>query len=148
VHYALPYFTEGSERELQFRPEDRPAIERVVAQLLAWKRERPELIENSEIGLRAIPDWLLLGPAMRVPCDKYRMVWVGADGTVQLCYVTFRLGNLHEHRLRELLYTEAHRCAARDAFALKCPNCHCGYDERTRKHWPSRRRYAADGGTG
>jgi cyclic pyranopterin phosphate synthase len=30
VHYSLPYFTEGAERELQFTPEDRPRIERVV----------------------------------------------------------------------------------------------------------------------
>jgi hypothetical protein len=70
------------------------------------------MIENSEIGLRAIPDWLLRGADMRVPCDKYRMVWIGADGTVQLCYVTFHLGNLHQHRLRELLYTETHEQAA------------------------------------
>jgi MoaA/NifB/PqqE/SkfB family radical SAM enzyme len=141
VHYSLPYFTEGADRQLAFAAADRPAIERVVERLLQCKSEEPELVENSEIGLRSIPDWLLRGAAMRVPCDKYRMVWVGADGTVQLCYVTFRLGNLHEHRLRELLYTEAHHCAARDAFALKCPNCHCGYDERTRKHLPTRLAY-------
>lgn len=141
VHYSLPYFTEGKDKELQFQPEDRPQIDGVVEQLLAWKRERPERIENSEIGLRAIPDWLLQGAKMRVPCDKYRMVWVGADGTVQLCYVTFKLGNLHQNRLRDLLYTDAHEQAARDAFALRCPNCHCGFDERTRKHWPSRRKY-------
>jgi MoaA/NifB/PqqE/SkfB family radical SAM enzyme len=144
VHYSLPYFTEGPEKELQFTPADRPAIVDAVAQLLAWKRLHPDLLENSEIGLRSIPDWLLLGERMKVPCDKYRMVWVGADGTVQLCYVTFKLGNLHEHRLRELLYTEAHTKAARDAFALRCPNCHCGFDDRTKKHWPSRRKYAAD----
>jgi hypothetical protein len=34
------------------------------------------------------------------------------------------------------------KAAARDAFALRCPNCHCGYDERTRKHLPTRRAYA------
>lgn len=141
VHYSLPYFTEGPERELQFRPEDRPAIERLVAQLAAWKRERPDLIETSDLALRAIPDWLLRGAAMKVPCDKYRMLWIGADGTVQLCYVTFRLGNLNETRLADLVGTPAHAQAARDAFALRCPNCHCGYDERTRKHLPSRRAY-------
>lgn len=143
VHYSLPYFTEGPERELQFRPEDRPAIERVVERLLAYKRERPDLVETSEIALRAIPDWLLRGAEMKVPCDKYRMLWIGADGTVQLCYVTFKLGNLHDTRLRALIGTPAHAQAARDAFALRCPNCHCGYDERTRKHLPSRRAYRA-----
>lgn len=141
VHYSLPYFTEGPERELQFRPEDRPAIERLVAQLAAWKRERPDLIETSDLALRAIPDWLLRGAEMKVPCDKYRMLWIGADGTVQLCYVTFKLGNLNETRLADLVGTPAHAQAARDAFALRCPNCHCGYDERTRKHLPSRRAY-------
>ncbi|MCB9878894.1 MAG: radical SAM protein [Planctomycetes bacterium] len=143
LHYSLPYFTEGPERELQFRPEDRPAIERIVEMLLACKKERPDLVETSEVALRAIPDWLLRGADMRVPCDKYRMLWIGADGTVQLCYVTFELGNLKEHRLRDLIGTEAHTRAARDAFALRCPNCHCGYDERTRKHWPTRRAYSS-----
>jgi cyclic pyranopterin phosphate synthase len=91
--------------------------------------------------MRAIPDWLLRGPAMRVPCDRYRLIWIGANGVVQLCYVTFELGNLHEHRLREILFTEAHEQASRDAFQLKCPNCHCAYDGRTRMHAPSRRLY-------
>ncbi|MFK7739658.1 MAG: radical SAM/SPASM domain-containing protein [Planctomycetota bacterium] len=144
VHYSLPYFTEGPEKELQFRAEDRPQIDAVVAELLRIRREEPHRIDTSDIGLRAIPDWLLKGPDMKVPCDKYRMVWIGADGTVQLCYVTYRLGNLNEQRLRELLYTDTHHAAARDAFRLTCPNCHCGYDDRTRKHLPSRRRYAGD----
>jgi cyclic pyranopterin phosphate synthase len=143
VHYSLPYFTEGPDRCLQFRDGDRPQIEAVVAELLALKREHPDLLQQSELALRSIPDWLLLRERMRVPCDKYEMVWVGADGTVQLCYVTFRLGNLHERRLRDLLYTQAHACAARDAFALRCPNCHCGYDTRVARHLPSRRRFAA-----
>ena len=143
VHYSLPYFSEGPDRCLQFRAEDRPRIDAVVAELVAAKHANPELIEQSELALRSIPDWLLLRERMRVPCDKYEMVWVGADGTVQLCYVTFRLGNLHERRLRDLLYTHAHACAARAAFALRCPNFHCGYDTRVARHLPSRRRYAA-----
>lgn len=142
IHYSLPYFTEGRDKELQFTREDRPAIEEVVNHLLWVKAREPGLIENTEIGIRAIPDWLLRGAQMRVPCDKYRMVWIGADGTVQLCYVTFHLGNLHEHRLADLLYTEAHAAAAQAAFRLDCPNCHCGFDERTRKHLPSRSRYS------
>lgn len=143
VHYSLPYFSEGDGRRLQFRPEDRPALEHVAARLLAVKREEPWLLEHSEIGLRSIPDWLLRGRDMRVPCDKYEMLWIGADGTVQLCYVTFRLGNLHETRLRDVLGSPAHAQAARAAFRLACPNCHCGYDSRTQKHWASRRRYGS-----
>ena len=143
IHYSLPYFTEGPDRELQFCPNDAVAIRNVVNELLRLKREFPGLIVHSEMGLRSIPDWLIKGPDMKVPCDKYQMIWIGADGTVQLCYVTFALGNLHQHRLADLLYSEAHRSAARDCFALKCPNCHCGYDSRVQKHIPSRRLYGA-----
>lgn len=143
IHYSLPCFTEGPERMLQFRPEDRGMIEEVVAELIRLKRARPEMFDQSPEGLRSIPDWLLKGPAMRVPCDKYQMIWVGADGTVQLCYVTFRLGSLHEQRLRDLLFTPAHEQAARDAFVVRCPNCHCGYDCRIRKHASSHRRYTS-----
>jgi molybdenum cofactor biosynthesis enzyme MoaA len=142
IHYSLPYFSEGPERELQFRPEDRSRIEAVVSELVRLQRANPALFNHSEVGLRSITDWLLKGPEMRVPCDKYNMIWVGADGTVQLCYVTFRLGNLHEKRLSEMLFTDAHKRAARGAFSLACPNCHCGYDTRIQKHAPSRSLYS------
>ena len=142
IHYSLPYFTEGPDHMLQFRPEHRPLIEEAVAELIRLKRLRPELIQQSEMALRSIPDWLLKGPDMKVPCERYRLLWIGADGTVQMCYVTFKLGNLHDNRLSELLFTEAHRRAARDAFALRCPNCHCSYHDRIRIHVPSRLKYS------
>jgi MoaA/NifB/PqqE/SkfB family radical SAM enzyme len=142
VHYSLPYFTEGPDKELQFRPEDEPAIRTVVVELLKLKKQRPELIQQSELALRSVPDWLLRGPNMKVPCDRYKLLWVGPDGTVQMCYVTFKLGNLHEKRLREMLFTAEHRQAARDAYQLNCPNCHCSYHSRTELHPPSRMKYA------
>lgn len=143
VHYSLPYFTSGLDQEIQFRPEDRARLVSLAEDLVRLKREDPARIPESEMSLRSIPDWLLRGPDMRVPCDVAKMIWVGANGVVQLCYVTFPLGNLHECRLRDLLYTPEHRCAARDAFQLKCPNCHCERDERIRKHLASRRLYGA-----
>jgi cyclic pyranopterin phosphate synthase len=142
IHYSLPYFTEGPDRELQFRAEDRAAIEEVVAELLRLKQLRPEILGQSLMALRSIPDWLLKGPAMKVPCDRYRLLWVGANGVVQMCYVTFELGNLHKNRLSEMLFSQAHRQAARDAFQLKCPNCHCNYHKRIESHLPSRLRYS------
>jgi len=145
IHYSLPYFLQDHEdgaRELQFRPEDRPAIERVVAELLRLKAVDPGLVPQPAIALRSIPDWLMNRAAMRVPCDAYRLIWVGPDGSVQLCYVTFKLGNLHDTRLSELVFTPTHKKAARDAFAVNCPNCHCGYDKRVLAHGPSRRLYS------
>ena len=142
IHYSLPYFTEGPDRELQFTAADRPAIERVTSELLVLQRADPDRIRHSPEGIRAMPDWLVLGPAMRVPCTANEMMWVGPDGTVQMCYVTFPLGNLHETRFREMVFTAAHRAAARDAFALKCPNCHCSADKRVSRHAPTRQRYA------
>jgi cyclic pyranopterin phosphate synthase len=141
IHYSLPYFTEGPDRMLQFSPEDEPAIRRVADDILRRKRETPGLFTQSLTGLASIPDWLLKGPDMRVPCDAHNMIWVGADGTVQMCYVTFRLGNLHEQRLRDMLFTATHREAARDALAVNCPNCHCKYDRRVEKHAPLAKAY-------
>jgi molybdenum cofactor biosynthesis enzyme MoaA len=142
VHYSLPYFSEGPDRMLQFRPEDEPAIRDITAAILELKQAEADRINLSEPGIRSIPEWLLEGPDMRVPCDAYQMLWVGPDGTVQLCYVTFRLGNLKEQRLSEMLFNATHRKAARDAFALNCPNCHCHYDRRVSKHAPTHQRYA------
>lgn len=134
IHYSLPYFSEGQNRELQFRPEDRPAVEALAAELLRLKNLRPDLLTQSSVGLRSIPDWVIKGPAMRVPCDFRETIWIGADGTVQLCYVTFRLGSLHQARLRDMLFGQDHKRAARDSFLLRCPNCHCNYDRRVQKH--------------
>lgn len=142
IHYSLPYFTEGPERCLQFRPEDRPTVEALVEEILKVKARYPEMIRHTPEGIRSMPDWLFLGPAMRVPCNARQMIWVGPDGTVQLCYVTFRLGSLHEQRLRDMLYTPAHEDAARRAFALDCPNCHCGAGDRILRDAASVRRYA------
>ncbi len=141
VHYSLPYFQEGPERELQFREGDRPLIEPVVEELLRLKAAHPHRLAHTPEGLRSIPDWLVLGPDMKVPCTAYDMMWVGADGSVQMCYVTFPLGNVHETRFKDLLFTQEHRCAARDALALRCPNCHCSSNERVMRHAPTRRRY-------
>ncbi|MGZ9225442.1 MAG: radical SAM/SPASM domain-containing protein [Anaerolineales bacterium] len=141
IHYSLPYFTGIENEELQFCSDDRPLLEEMTADLLRFQEKRPDLFLNSRAGLRSIPDWLLKGPGMRVPCTAYRLIWIGADGTVQLCYVTFKLGNLHEKRLREMLFTPGHAKAAQDAFQLNCPNCHCGYDARVLRHGPTRRLY-------
>ena len=90
------------------------------------------------MSIRAIPEWALRGPAMRVPCDMYDFLWIGADGCVQLCYAAFPLGNINEKPLREIAYRAPHIQAAQDAFHLRCPNCHCEREARIRKHLPSR----------
>ena len=142
IHYSLPYFTKGDEVELQFDVVDRPKIEEVVNEILSLQLEFPKLFVNSRAGIKSIPDWLIRGREMRVPCTETTLLWVGADGTVQMCYVTFKLGNLHEKRLSEILYTPEHRKAARDCVSLNCPNCHCSYDHRINQHIPSRHLYA------
>jgi cyclic pyranopterin phosphate synthase len=144
VHYSLPYFQEGPERELQFRPEDKPAVDAVINHLLRIKMENPKLLTESPTAIAAFADWALKQEEMRVPCDARKLLWVGADGSVMLCYVTFPLGNLHEKRLSEILYGEAHHEAARDAFQLNCPNCHCEAASRVEKHAPSFRKYARE----
>ena len=142
IHYSLPYFTKGDEIELQFDAFDRPNIQEVVDEILRLQLEFPDMFVNSRSGLKSIPDWLIRGREMRVPCTETTLIWIGADGTVQMCYVTFKLGNLHEKRLSELLYTPEHRQAARDCVSLSCPNCHCSYDHRINQHLPTRRLYA------
>ena len=143
IHYSLPYFTDGQEGNLQLGPEDKSAIRSLVAELSRLKREYPTQVRESLASIHSIPDWLLKRADMRVPCDVRNLLWVGADGTVQLCYVTFRLGNIRERRLSEMLFTAKHREAAKSAFRLNCPNCHCERDGRIQKHLPSRLRYAA-----
>lgn len=143
VHYSLPYFTDGTEGGLNFSPDDAGALEAFTRELSRLKQEHPGRVRESLASIHSIPDWLLKGPDMRVPCDVKNLLWIGADGTVQLCYVTFKLGNIRERRLRDMLFTAEHAAAARDAFKLKCPNCHCERDGRIQKHLASRLHYAS-----
>jgi hypothetical protein len=80
---------------------------------------------------------------MRVPCDAYENLWIGANGIVQLCDTAFPLGNLGKNPLKEILYAHAHRRAARDAFLLNCPNCMCNGESRIQKHAASTRLYGS-----
>ena len=142
VHYSLPYFTEGADRELQFKASDAGRINRFVSRLEKLKQTRPDLYAEPTASIRSIPDWLLKGSDMRVPCDAYNMIWIGADGSVRLCFVTFPLGNLYQSSLGEMLFRRDHERACQDAVKLKCPNCHCGRDTRISKHLPSLLRYS------
>jgi MoaA/NifB/PqqE/SkfB family radical SAM enzyme len=142
VHYSLPYFTEGPDRFLQFTPADAERIEVFVRHLEVLRNHRPDVYSEPIASIRSIPDWLLKGSEMRVPCDAYNMIWIGADGSVRLCFVTFPLGNLNDKPLREILFTEAHKRACIGAVNLECPNCHCCRDTRVAKHLPSAIRYA------
>jgi cyclic pyranopterin phosphate synthase len=146
IHYSLPYFTEGPEKCLQFVDADLPAIIGLVEELVRLKQSDPKRARDSLASIRSIPDWLLKRSEMRVPCDAYNLLWVGADGTVQMCYVTFRLGNIHDTRLRDIMFGLEHRRAAKDAFKLNCPNCHCERDSRVQKHLPSLLKYSSKTG--
>lgn len=142
VSYSLPFFTTGPDDSFQFTLDDMPALRPVVARLEALKLSEPKRLAHSVEFLRSIPDWLIKRAEMRVPCDAYDLIWIGADGSVQLCDVTFKLGNVREHRLRDILFGPEHKAAARDAFLLKCPNCMCKVETRIQKHAPSMRRYS------
>jgi len=52
---------------------------------------RAPLHGESRTSIRSIPDSLLKGPDMRAPCDT---IWIGADGSVRLCWVILPAGTL------------------------------------------------------
>jgi cyclic pyranopterin phosphate synthase len=142
--YSIPFFTSGPNDELAFTHSDEPNLRAFVDRVLELRRSAPERFPHSEPFLRSIPDWVMKKADMRIPCDAYRFLWVGPDGSVQLCDTSFPLGNVKERRLRDIVFGKEHRCAARDAFLLKCPNCTCQVEDRIRKHGPSWRRYSKE----
>ena len=142
VSYNVPFFDQNCDLEMQFRNSDQPILNLMTEDFLRFKDERPDRFAHSREFIRSVPDWLLKQAAMRIPCDAYLDLWIGADGTVQLCDTAFTLGNLHEGALSSFLFTEPHRKAARDAFQLNCPNCICHVEHRIQKHAPSVKRYA------
>jgi MoaA/NifB/PqqE/SkfB family radical SAM enzyme len=142
LSYSLDFFTYGPNEELKCSESDRGSLEAVSKMLVELKDVYPHRLSQSRAMLRAIPDLVLAGPKSRIPCDAYDSVWVGADGTVQLCDAAFGLGNVKKQRLQSILFGDAHRQACQDAFQLKCVNCHCKMDGRILKHAESMRKYA------
>ena len=142
VSETIPFFANPG-RDLHFEPEHESALREVSAALVRLKADHPGRLPQSAETLRALPDLLLRPREARVPCDAYELVWIGADGSIQLCDTAFPLGNLHATRLRDVLFGPAHCAAARAGFRLQCPACHCKIDSRIRRHGPSRRRWSA-----
>lgn len=141
LSYSLEFFTNGPNNELQFTTEDRAIVDEVGTTLLRLKDNYPDRFPQSRPMIRAIPDMLMEGPKSRIPCDAYDSLWVGADGTVQICDTAFKLGNAKDQRLRDILFGDAHREACRNAFLLNCVNCHCKMDSRILKHAASMKKY-------
>jgi cyclic pyranopterin phosphate synthase len=141
VHYDFPYFCDGSEQELQIYEEDLPNIKATVNKLISIKNAAPEMLQNTLIGLNAIPDWLIKKGDMKVPCYMYDDLWVGPNGMVQVCQKSHDLGNINETRLKDILNSDLHKQAAKDCFTLQCSNCHVRFDSRTRNHLSSRAKY-------
>lgn len=140
ISKTIPFFRAPGD-DLSIGEDLRAELSAVAAALERCKDGRPDRVVPSRTFLRALPSLLLDDAAASIPCDAYELIWVGADGSVQLCDVSFPLGNLKSNRLRDLLFTETHCQAARDGFALKCPTCMCKIDSRMRRHSASVRRH-------
>ncbi|HEU4418891.1 MAG TPA: radical SAM protein [Planctomycetota bacterium] len=140
VSRTIPFFRVPGD-ELSIPEEMRPELLAVAAEFERLKTLRPDRVVPSRTFLRMLPALLLEDAASTIPCDAYELLWVGADGTVQLCDTAFPLGSLKEKRLRDILFTEKHCRAARDGFALKCPTCMCKIDSRIRRHRASVRQH-------
>jgi MoaA/NifB/PqqE/SkfB family radical SAM enzyme len=142
VNSTVPFFSTLRSQEVELREERRSDIVAVTRELLRLKECDPSRVLHSSEFLRSIPDWLLAPDKMDVPCDAYQTVWIGADGTVQICDTALKIGNILEHPLREILFSDMHNKAARDGFCLNCPKCLCKIETRIQKHARSVRVYA------
>jgi cyclic pyranopterin phosphate synthase len=139
VHSKLPYFTLGPNECLRIR--DGSRVGPVVTRLVQLRQSGDVVYGESKSSILSIPDWIRHDTSMEIPCDMYDHLWIGPDGSVQLCYASFPLGNIYEARLAELVYTKTHVESCRAAFQLKCPRCHCNRPTRIVRHMPSVYRY-------
>lgn len=138
---ALPYFVDGPDGCLKLSRSRPEALSEVVAELVRLRQKYPERYSETLAGIRSIPDWVYNKKRFDVPCDMYKHLWIGPDGSVKLCYSDFPLGNIHAKRLRDLVYTEEHRQAAQAAFRLQCSGCNCNRVTRDAHDWKTQVRY-------
>ncbi len=141
IHYDFPYSTDGENHELQLYEEDREQIELLIDKLITHKKKHPSLMLNTLVGLKSIPDWLILKENMKVPCSMYSNIWVGPNGEVKVCQKNIELGNLENQRFVDIINTEDHTKAIRTCFKLDCSNCQVRFDYRTRYFIKTRIKY-------
>ena len=141
IHYDFPYFSEGENCELQLYEKDRPIIEDIVKEVIDFKKMHPNLITNSLVGLKSIPDWLIKKGEMKIPCYMYDNIWIGPNGVVRVCQKNIDLGNVHNSRFKHIVYTDLHNTSVQNCFELNCTNCHVGWDKRTSQYPASRKKY-------
>ena len=141
INSVVPFFNPSLTANIEISEAHRPELLALTDELLRFKESEPARVLHSLEFLRSIPDWLLKPSEMKVPCDAYQTVWVGADGYVQICDTALQIGNIRHQRLRDILFTDVHKKAARDGFCLNCPQCLCKIETRIQKHAPSMRRY-------
>ena len=142
VHYDFPYFTNGIKESIQLYEEDLPMIEKIRDKFIAFKKEYPELISSSFVGLNAMSDWLIKKETIDIPCYRYDYLWVAANGEVRVCQKAALLGNVNEKRLIDILNTKEHIQSTRDCFDLQCTGCHVDWDKRTVSTPKSRKQYS------
>lgn len=138
---SLPYFVDGPDGCLKLSRSKPEALAEVVAELVKLRQGCPERYSESLTSIRSIPDWVYNKRRFEVPCDMYKHLWIGPDGSVKLCYSDFPLGSIHSTRLRNLVYSGEHREAAQAAFKLQCSGCNCNRDTRTARDLKSQIRY-------
>ena len=88
LHYSLPYFTDGIEADLHFRPADSAALGELVTELVRLKQSYPGRICESLASINSIPDWLLRGLACA--CRVTRGSSSGRVPTALCSYATSR----------------------------------------------------------
>lgn len=138
---SLPYFIDGPDGCLKLSRTKPEALLAVVAELIKLRRDHPGRYSETLASIRSIPEWVYSRKEIDVPCDMYKHLWIGPDGSVKLCYPDFPLGNINATRLRDLVYTKAHREAAQSAFKLRCSGCNCNRDTRVARDWKTQVRY-------
>ena len=143
VQYDFPYFvSEDKETSLLLNEEDTPEIEAVQKELIKIKREHPELVRNSLVGINSIKEWLLKKETITIPCYRYDYLWIAANGEVRVCQKAALLGNVNEKPLSEIIYNKYHTKSVRDCFALQCTGCNVDWDDRTTSTPSSRKQFA------
>ena len=92
VSKTIPFFQDPT-GTLDLTEAHRDDVEQVAKALVQLKQDFPDRIPPSLPFLRALPDLLLKDAAKEIPCDAYELLWVGADGSLQLCDV--EIGRAH-----------------------------------------------------
>lgn len=126
-----PYFFNGlpGRNELKILESDLPKIDKLVDDLIKFKRQNPGVIADSRNDLLYGKKYFRDNIQKNLRCSAcLTRIMIGSQGDVYGgCWSMGKFGNLRQKSLKEIFFGPSYKQKHKKMFFKNCPGCACGY---------------------